>query len=386
MLASTTPATSTAALATSTLPPVVLMHGMGDAGTSEGMRSVAEAIRQAFPGRHVVSLDVANGMDSALVTMDAQVAAIAAAVAADKRLAGGFDAVGLSQGALLMRAFVERHGGDYKVRKLFSLCGPQEGIGRCPQVAMYQALCPVFEMDPYGAEVPIAFSGYWKDVRDEKAYLEHNHFLPDVNNERPRRNETYRENMLALEAYVLVHATADSMIVPRESELHGFFAWGDTTRARSCRWRRATATRRTRSGSRRWPRAAASTAAPSTATTCSSTARSSRSRCCRCWGDAKGRVELALVWSHTQASAAGSSMLLAAEQDADHLPRRAREATDPRARARRFSLVAGAAASTFATVAATGAAAGASAGAATRAATGEGEEGASSSAARTHSS
>ena len=44
---------------------------------------------------HVVSLDVANGMDSALVTMDAQVAAIAAAVAADKRLAGGFDAVGL---------------------------------------------------------------------------------------------------------------------------------------------------------------------------------------------------------------------------------------------------------------------------------------------------
>ena len=230
VLASTTPATSTAALATSsTLPPVVLMHGMGDAGTSEGMRSVAEAIRQAFPGRHVVSLDVANGMDSALVTMDAQVAAIAAAVAADKRLAGGFDAVGLSQGALLMRAFVERHGGDYKVRKLFSLCGPQEGIGRCPQVAMYQALCPVFEMDPYGAEVPIAFSGYWKDVRDEKAYLEHNHFLPDVNNERPRRNETYRENMLALEAYVLVHATADSMIVPRESELHGFFAWGDTT-------------------------------------------------------------------------------------------------------------------------------------------------------------
>ena len=128
-----------------------------------------------------------------------------------------------------MRAFVERHGGDYKVRKLFSLCGPQEGIGRRPQVAMYQALCPVFEMDPYGAEVPIAFSGYWKDVRDEKAYLEHNHFLPDVNNERPRRNETYRENMLALEAYVLVHATADSMIVPRESELHGFFAWGDTT-------------------------------------------------------------------------------------------------------------------------------------------------------------
>ena len=229
VLASTTPATSTAAHATSTLPPVVLMHGMGDAGTSEGMRSVAEAIRQAFPGRHVVSLDVANGMDSALVTMDAQVAAIAAAVAADKRLAGGFDAVGLSQGALLMRAFVERHGGDYKVRKLFSLCGPQEGIGRCPQVAMYQALCPVFEMDPYGAEVPIAFSGYWKDVRDEKAYLEHNHFLPDVNNERPRRNETYRENMLALEAYVLVHATADSMIVPRESELHGFFAWGDTT-------------------------------------------------------------------------------------------------------------------------------------------------------------
>lgn len=63
-------------------------------------------------------------------------------------------------------------------------------------------------------------------MTDEADYLAHNRFLPDINNERPARNETYRAHMLKLERYVLVQAEWDTMLVPRQTSQHGFWPWG----------------------------------------------------------------------------------------------------------------------------------------------------------------
>ncbi|KAG8457288.1 hypothetical protein KFE25_001025 [Diacronema lutheri] len=203
--------------------PVVFMHGMGDDGGNPGMQSLAKTVTARYPRKYAVALRVADGMASILEPMDRQLAEFVAAVRADPRLAHGFDAVGLSQGNLIVRAYVERVN-DPPVRRLVSVCGPQEGIGTCPNNPVYELICPLWKLDKYGAG--IAFSGYWKGVTDRAAYLAHNAFLPDINNERAVKNETYRANMRRLEEYVLIEAEWDTMLVPRETSQHGFWPWG----------------------------------------------------------------------------------------------------------------------------------------------------------------
>ena len=56
--------------------------------------------------------------------------------------------------------------------------------------------------------------------------MEKSTFLADVLNERDTKNTTHADNFKNLNALVLIEATKDSIIVPRESEQHGFWAWG----------------------------------------------------------------------------------------------------------------------------------------------------------------
>ena len=45
---------------------------------------------------------------------------------------------------------------------------------------------------------------YWHDPVHFDQYLEKSQFIADINNERPLKNETYKENLLKLENLVLV--------------------------------------------------------------------------------------------------------------------------------------------------------------------------------------
>ena len=55
------------------------------------------------------------------------------------------------------------------------------------------------------------------------SYLRHSPFLPDINNERPAKNETYRENLAGLEQLVLFRFVDDVTVVPRDSAWFSFF-------------------------------------------------------------------------------------------------------------------------------------------------------------------
>lgn len=214
----TTPPTNVDATST----PVVFMHGMGDAAENPGMQSLVQSVTTMYPQKYSVAIPVGDGLASIIAPLDVQVAAFAQAVRRDPRLQGGFDAVGLSQGSLIVRGYVERFN-DPPVRTFVSICGPMEGVADCPRNPVYEAVCPVWRIDPWVAN--ISFSSYWKNPADRTDYLKHNTFLPDVNNELSP-NPFYRKNMETLSAYVLVMGTSDSMLVPRETALHGFYAWG----------------------------------------------------------------------------------------------------------------------------------------------------------------
>lgn len=54
-----------------------------------------------------------------------------------------------------------------------------------------------------------------------ETYLEANHFLPDINNEREERNTTYAENFVTLNTLVLMIFDEDQTVVPKESAWFG---------------------------------------------------------------------------------------------------------------------------------------------------------------------
>ncbi len=56
-----------------------------------------------------------------------------------------------------------------------------------------------------------------------EAYLAHNTFLADINNERPAKNATYRANLASLEKLVLFRFKDDVTVVPRDSAWFGFY-------------------------------------------------------------------------------------------------------------------------------------------------------------------
>eukprot|EP00698_Gefionella_okellyi_P014900 TRINITY_DN4157_c0_g1_i1.p2 TRINITY_DN4157_c0_g1~~TRINITY_DN4157_c0_g1_i1.p2 ORF type:complete len:152 (-),score=17.75 TRINITY_DN4157_c0_g1_i1:153-608(-) len=66
----------------------------------------------------------------------------------------------------------------------------------------------------------------WKDTFDLDYYLDHNIYLPDINNERPwpYKNETYRQNMMSVNSLTLLWSTVDTVIYPQTSSMFEFYA------------------------------------------------------------------------------------------------------------------------------------------------------------------
>lgn len=215
--------TSMVMCASATYRPVVLMHGLGDAGSNAGMQSLAQNISNTYPGLYAVAVDVSDTLDSFFNLMADQVDKFAAVVRADPNLAHGFNAVGLSQGGLIVRAYVQRYNNP-PVFNLISICGPQDGVGTCPG-GFPSFICDIFELGPYTAQ--LSFAGYWKDVRNQTEYLQESTFLADVNNERPQKNATYIQNLLSVNKYVAVMALNDTVVQPKESAQHGFWQWNE---------------------------------------------------------------------------------------------------------------------------------------------------------------
>jgi palmitoyl-protein thioesterase len=212
---------------TTTYMPVVFLHGMGDAGSNPGMQSLCKTASTKYPGLYSVCSNVANGISSITTVLDKQIEEFTASVRADPKLANGFTAVGLSQGNLVLRGYIERINNP-PVHKFISICGPHNGVGTCPDNILYKLICPLWKIAPYAA--PIAFSDYWKDVTDKSKYLSKSRWLADINNEKSAKNSTYKANLMKLKKYVLVEALNDTMVVPHVSESHGFWQWGDNTK------------------------------------------------------------------------------------------------------------------------------------------------------------
>lgn len=208
--------------------PVVVMHGLLDSGDSDSMLEICKQIAETHK-TYVRCLNIYNGVWS-LTPMDTQVKAYAEAVKSDRRLSNGFYSMGMSQGALIARAYIERYNKP-EVKRFVSVCSPQNGVAKCPPG--FEWACRfLFGADDFLGwlfdvySLPVSVADYLRPPQQKHKYLTKNVFLPDLNNERPFKNLSYKKNMTNLEAYALVKAIGDGLVSPEESSFHGHYRWG----------------------------------------------------------------------------------------------------------------------------------------------------------------
>mmetsp|Transcript_4398 Transcript_4398/g.7741 ORF Transcript_4398/g.7741 Transcript_4398/m.7741 type:complete len:342 (-) Transcript_4398:175-1200(-) len=220
--------------------PLVVAHGMGDSCYNPGMKQITQLAGERL-GVYSTCIgdgegEVQDTLNGFTTTMLKQVEFFRSKIQADPKLQNGFDAMGLSQGNLLIRAYVHIYN-DPPVRRFLSLHGPLAGVGafpRCNPEGLVGRICRTFS-DLVGdaayttvVQNLVAQSNYLKIPDEIDNYLKFNHFLPYLNNEVEHENSAlYKDNFIRLDRLALVRAAGDTMIFPSESEWFGFFPDGN---------------------------------------------------------------------------------------------------------------------------------------------------------------
>ncbi|CAF1275168.1 unnamed protein product [Didymodactylos carnosus] len=171
------------------------MHGI--VATAEDMDELTGWIRETYPGIYVRSIEIGNeSQDSLFMPMIKEVELFCQQIFVDDNWKDGFNLLGFSEGSLITRAAVQRR----SFPKVYS-------SELCEFVTKYVYIDYVQKL--------ISFAGYWRDHYQLGDYYAKSQFAIDINNERKRRNETYRQNLLKLNAFVMTYSDIDT---PRQSD------------------------------------------------------------------------------------------------------------------------------------------------------------------------
>ena len=208
------------------------MHGLNQGHGS--LRQLVRWLDEAMPGVYVRNLELGDGqLDSYFVDLNAQVSAICATLSSEPALAGGFNAIGLNQGALLLRGYIQRCNAP-AVHTYISLGGPQCGVVSVPQP--HDTLADVLlQNGAYGhkgnrprlsesrirsssadsaddVQQLLSVAQYWRDPFKLDEYVRHSTFLADLNNERADKQESYKRQLTRLAAFVMVMFDHDTQV------------------------------------------------------------------------------------------------------------------------------------------------------------------------------
>eukprot|EP01087_Luapelamoeba_hula_P003365 TRINITY_DN1316_c0_g1_i4.p2 TRINITY_DN1316_c0_g1~~TRINITY_DN1316_c0_g1_i4.p2 ORF type:complete len:148 (+),score=19.77 TRINITY_DN1316_c0_g1_i4:15-458(+) len=86
--------------------PVVLMHGINSHAAS--LDHTSDLIKKYIPGTYVLKLEIGDGApDSIFMPMREQIGIFCQIVQSDPQLVNGFHLMGVSQGGVLSRGFIE---------------------------------------------------------------------------------------------------------------------------------------------------------------------------------------------------------------------------------------------------------------------------------------
>jgi palmitoyl-protein thioesterase len=191
--------------------PVVVLHGI--ASSSNKMQPFSEWISDRF-NRKVYNIEIGNGEKTSLYTsMPFQLKQLCDTLYAINALKNGFDFIGMSQGGLLARGYVEQCN-KFPVLNLITLVTPHGGV----KTDLTTNLYTTFFQDHFSV------AGYWRDPTRMTTYLDICNYLPELNNERISSiSEIQKDHIESLINMVLIWSTNDDVIIPHESSKFSFY-------------------------------------------------------------------------------------------------------------------------------------------------------------------
>jgi palmitoyl-protein thioesterase len=207
--------------------PIVLLHGITSDHTE--LTPVENWLKENLPNR-VYNLEIGNGKsDSIFKTMDWQLAQLCNTIYSIDDLKDGFHFIGLSQGGLLARGYVEKCN-IYPVMNLITWVTPHAGVYGFGDVDgmdinFNKIYTPLYQSI-------YSFAGYWKDPYIYDTYLKEASYLPNLNNERQNfiQYSNYFEfrnnidNMKSLKNFVMIWSPNDDVLNPPQSGKFGFYS------------------------------------------------------------------------------------------------------------------------------------------------------------------
>jgi len=193
--------------------PIVVLHGLES--SSEKMLPLCEWLEDTF-SKKVINIEIGNGEKTSLYTpLPEQLTELCDTIYKTKELENGFDFIGISQGGLLARGYVEQCN-DYPVNNLITLVTPHGGTFMRDSVDnnfMYTQI----------SQKHISFAGYWRNPNRLEIYLDKSVYLPYLNNEKLHISmEKQKQNIISLSNFVMIWSPNDEIIYPSESGKFSF--------------------------------------------------------------------------------------------------------------------------------------------------------------------
>ena len=187
--------------------PTFLVHGIG--GSQKDLLDIQKSLEENnYP---VFSLSVQNSifgsMDKMCESVANQIHNICNTNTKTFYPQTNINLIGISQGGLLARCFVERYSGEkVMVDSLITYGTPHMGI--------------YYKSSPF----PVSFLEYWKDPYQYNKYLRENKFLRFLNNDVSHANTSlYKSRMESLSNFIMFWSGIDDVIQPRESAAFEFY-------------------------------------------------------------------------------------------------------------------------------------------------------------------
>lgn len=202
---------------TDTLYPVVLLHGI--LSDKSELNTVYEWLKTKIPN-DIYNIEIGNGRtDSIFKSMDWQLKQVCETIYSIPDLAAGFHFIGMSQGGLLARGYVERCN-IYPVINLITWVSPHAGVFGLGgyDIDFTKIYTPKFQS-------LFSFAGYWKDPFRYGEYLNNSGYLADLNNEHKHNglSVSQKYNMLSLKNFVMIWSPEDDVLKPPESGKFAFY-------------------------------------------------------------------------------------------------------------------------------------------------------------------
>jgi palmitoyl-protein thioesterase len=197
--------------------PIVVLHGIGS--SSQKMEPLCEWLGTTF-NTTVYNIEIGNGARTSVYTpMNKQLTELCFSIYAIEELADGFDFIGISQGGLLARGYVERCN-SYPVRNLITFVSPHGGTFLLNSFTIYNGA-----MYSNLLQSQLSITNYWRNPSMLDIYLTRCSYLPELNNEVWRENTStiQRDNMRNLLNFVMVWSPMDEVLHPVESGKFSFY-------------------------------------------------------------------------------------------------------------------------------------------------------------------